>query len=325
MVLYTGRHHWANVFRSMVKPLQKEEDGRNRKAGWFFALGFLGMAAWLIWVGVGPIWALALTFISFLAALVIARIVAETGLPFIRLTGMSPSWLVGMMPTGLITAVTIYLAGFLNMLFIISSRISPAAMMPHVMGMDQEASPKEQGRLPFLMLAVLVIGLVFAGAVTLKIGYENFASLDGRQPTATHFGARMLGGVENNVLAFRRDAHKPITGDDLAQTATGAVLALGLTFACLSSAAWPLHPIGLLMVDSFYAGLGWASVLVGWGLKILVLRYGGASTYRKLKNLFIGLILGELFAAVIWSLVPVILILLGDDPQQVKGIGFLPP
>lgn len=325
MVLYTGRHYWAKVFRSMVNKVQDDVDSRNRKAGWFFVLGCLGVVVWLVWAGVGPLWAMALCFICFITSIVISRIVAETGLPFIRITAAQPTWLVGIMPASLITATTMFLSGFLMIFITLGSRISAAAMMPHAMGMDKDASPKEQSRLPFIMLGVLIIGLVIAGAVTLTIGYENYSSLDGRAPTATAWGARVMNGTENSILALSRDAHRPITGTKVGQVLFGGALALGLTFACLASAAWPLHPIGLLMAESFYADLGWASIMIGWVLKTLVLRYGGATTYKKLKNLFIGLILGELFSAVIWLSVPVILILLGNDPEQVKAFNLLPP
>lgn len=325
MVLYTGRHYWLKVARSMVRPVLNEEDGRNRRAGWLFALGWTGMMAWLMWVGITPLWALALVFICFLCCLVMARIVAETGLPFVRITAIQPSWLVGIFPAGMITAPLIYIAGFLTMIFTMGSRISPAAMMPHAMGMDTEGTPAQQRRLPSILIPLMIIGLLIAGATHLSFSYTNYASIDGRELTSDHWGTNRLIGTENQMLAWSRDAHQAVTPKAIGQVVTGGVMAVGLALACLSSAAWPLHPIGLLMVDGFYAQVGWASVFVGWCLKMLVLRYGGAGVYKKLRNLFIGLILGELFAAVMWTSIPVILILLGADPAQIGRTGILPP
>jgi hypothetical protein len=104
----------------------------------------------------------------------------------------------------------------------------------------------------------------------------------------------------------------------------GAGMALLLTLACLTFPKWPLHPIGLVMVGFYYADVGWASILIGWGAKNLILRYGGASIYKRLRPLFIGLIMGEVFTAVIWAIVPVLLIINGADPTQVNKLQVVP-
>ncbi len=324
IVLYTGRHYWAKVGRSMVRPVTNEEDSRNRRAGWLFALGWAGMMAWLMWVGITPIWAFALVFLGFLTMLVISRIVAETGLPFIRVAALSPRWLIGLFPAGLITAPLIYIAGFLHIIFITASRISPAAMMPHAMGMDAEATPAQQRRLPSLLLPLMILGLVVAGAVHLWFSYNNYASMDSEFITASHMGARQMNWAQNTLLNWSRGGHNAIDARTAGQTIFGGDLALGLAVACLSSPAWPLHPIGLLMVGSFYARVGWTSIFIGWVLKMTILRYGGAGTYKKLRNLFVGLILGELFAALVWIIIPVLLILTGSDPSQVGRTMILP-
>ena len=50
----------------------------------------------------------------------------------------------------------------------------------------------------------------------------------------------------------------------------------------------------------------WFSILIGWLAKVLVTRYGNKDTYRIVRGLFVGLIVGELMiilAALIGSLV----------------------
>ncbi|MCC5843163.1 MAG: hypothetical protein JJU05_02810 [Verrucomicrobia bacterium] len=324
MVLYTGRHYWAKVGRSMVRPVTNGEESRNRRAGWLFVLGWAGMMAWLMWVGISPVWAFALVFLGFLICLVISRVVAETGLPFVRIAALSPSWLVGLFPAGMITAPLIYIAGFLNLIFVTASRISPAALMPHAMGMDPEATPAQQRRLPSLLLPLMILGLVVAGAVHLGFSYQNYASLDGGTLTGNHFGSRQMNGPQNQLLSWSRGAHNAVDASTAGQIVFGGALALGLAVACLSSPAWPLHPVGLLMVGTFYGNTGWTSIFIGWVLKMIILRYGGAGTYKKLRNLFIGLILGELLSALIWIIIPVFLILTGADPSQVGRTGILP-
>ncbi len=43
----------------------------------------------------------------------------------------------------------------------------------------------------------------------------------------------------------------------------------------------------------------WFSILLGWGFKSLVSRYGDKDSYAKLRYLFIGLIVGEMVMCVV--------------------------
>jgi hypothetical protein len=70
---------------------------------------------------------------------------------------------------------------------------------------------------------------------------------------------------------------------------------------------WPLHPIGLLMVDTFYGREAWFSVLAGWLLKALLVHFGGARLHRAARPAFMGLIVGEVLAAILWGIVSSVL------------------
>ncbi len=76
----------------------------------------------------------------------------------------------------------------------------------------------------------------------------------------------------------------------------GSGLGMVLAFAAirLRWPKWPLHPV-LFLVWGTYAGQQFgASFLGGWGVKVLVTRYGGALWYQRLKPLMFGLIAGEM-------------------------------
>jgi hypothetical protein len=66
---------------------------------------------------------------------------------------------------------------------------------------------------------------------------------------------------------------------------------------------WPLFPIGLALSGSWSMIVFWFPILVAWGLKSAILRYGGMKTYSLLRPLFLGLILGEFSQAVLWATV----------------------
>ena len=87
----------------------------------------------------------------------------------------------------------------------------------------------------------------------------------------------------------------------------GMALAGGLSWLCLRTPRWPLHPIGLLIVSTHYGNWGWPSILLGWLAKSLILRYGGARAYRVARPVFLGLIIGEVFAAAFWCIEPAVM------------------
>ena len=49
-------------------------------------------------------------------------------------------------------------------------------------------------------------------------------------------------------------------------------------------------------------GLIWLPLLIGWGLKSLLIRYLGPKSYSHAMPLFLGLILGEFAVGGFWSL-----------------------
>ena len=66
---------------------------------------------------------------------------------------------------------------------------------------------------------------------------------------------------------------------------------------------WPLHPVIFLMWGSWTTVLTWGSFLIGWVIKVLIVRFGGGRTYQSQKPLFIGMIMGEIVAVAMVLLV----------------------
>ena len=100
----------------------------------------------------------------------------------------------------------------------------------------------------------------------------------------------------------------------------GATLAGVLLFLCVRFPGWPLHPIGLIFVYSSIGLRLCISMFVGWLLRTVILHYFGARAYRAAMPLFLGLILGEILANAIWTLIPVLQIVLGTPPGEIQHI-----
>jgi hypothetical protein len=282
------------------------------------------MFAWMVWIGVNFFWALFMVGFGFMVALLITRIVAETGMPFVRIDA-SPMNLVRLAPIPLVGPVAVWAAYVIGMIFPIGSRVNPSAMAIHAFGLDSSANPRK--RLAVILVVILLAGLAISGGAHLFNSYHNSATLDGlkqplcewgyRQPNYAATSMQQLKDANNAIAAGKEGNWPKPPYSQVKHLLFGGALAGVLQWACIAIPRWPLHPIGLVMISTYYSNEAWISVLIGWLIKILLIRYGGARLYRGARSFFLGLIIGEVFAAVLWCLIPAILALLGMAYQTV--------
>lgn len=341
VIVWLGRAHWLNVFRTLFRAAQSDEDRRNRRAALMFLTGGAGMFGWLVWAGVQWGWALMLVAITFMVSLMVTRFLAETGMPFFRIDAAYPHDILRSMPLQWLGAASVFMAGIISVVVHMASRVSVAAMSSHAMGMDPEASPKAQSRIAALLLAVLLVGLFIGGGAHLYVNYHHSMSKDSREQPLNPQGAGSIGVAQRDMLMFK-DKQPEIVQQAALQTAWdfvqgkhqamspseynrvlhflfGAGLAALLYWACLSMPRFPLHPIGLLMVVSYFSNIAWISVFFGALIKVILLRYGGARLFRAATPAFLGVILGEVLALVVWAIVPGALAVMGE-PYKVVPI-----
>ena len=142
------------------------------------------------------------------------------------------------------------------------------------------------------------VGLAAGAGFALELVYERgLFALD------QNGGARSMARVGRYVQYLYAEAGSTPAGMDADRL--GAVGFGALATAALAAARqWflrsPFHPAGFVYATGM-GGLLWGSALVGWSVKVLVVRYGGAGTYRSLRPFFFGLILGELFMRLLWA------------------------
>jgi hypothetical protein len=76
-------------------------------------------------------------------------------------------------------------------------------------------------------------------------------------------------------------------------TLVGAAAMSGLTSLSHQFAWWPLHPLGFVVASSFTMYAVYIAFFIAWLVKLIVLRWGGVSTYRNCVPFFIGLMVGH--------------------------------
>ena len=66
---------------------------------------------------------------------------------------------------------------------------------------------------------------------------------------------------------------------------------------------WPLHPIGYPIGAVWLMDQLWFSIAIAWLLKLVVMKYGGPSLFRRARPFFLGLIIGQFFIAGLWLII----------------------
>jgi len=82
----------------------------------------------------------------------------------------------------------------------------------------------------------------------------------------------------------------------------GLLFSLGLAVLRMSLAWWPLHPVGYAISGAWTMTELWLPILIGWLVKLLLLKYGGARSFRPAVPFFLGLIMGDFMVGGFWTL-----------------------
>jgi len=281
-IVYLGRHYYL---RLLMAAFGRGSDPTVRQAVpfvWTLLASMAGLVAFMAWYG-APVWAAIVTVLVILGVLILlARLVAEAGMPFIGIpiTGGLSSLLVGIFGVGLGPGALVPL----TLLATITTQGDRENLMPNVVNSHEigERSGVGWRRLsPVLMVAAVVVAIV-ACAGFLWHAYHG----EGVWRSSV---AAPQGGVVDPVANAASDED----GLPVAAYGTGAGITLLLGLARSWLPWWPLHPIGFVMCATFALQRCWFAYFLGWLCKSLTLRYGGSRVYQKLKPAAIGIIAGE--------------------------------
>ena len=296
------------VFRSLGGPnpldsnhkehdaIDSDEYMRYRTAFWGGLIAFLLMMVWLKAAGMNPLVA-AFMVGSFVLVvmLVLTRFVSEVGLlmlqPVFRPLDL---WAVAA-PKAALGAQNLTVLAFLNGIFMRDPRNVMPAFMDSMKGADMVRARKQKVAIGVAFAIVLAAMVAFA--IQLHIIYKY----GGLRLNSWFFMANpQLYFGESTGILLRKvpyfDYRAPLW----------FTVGLMFTFFLYAMRArfwwWPFHPLGYAIGCAWPAIVYWSSFFVGWLAKSLILRYGGATTYRNFRPFFLGLILGEFATGIIWAL-----------------------
>lgn len=317
LILWVGRVYYLRLLKAAILPSDDPSIAVLRPFTWAFLASALGLVLAMTALGAefGSAVVAALCYLG--TGLVMARLIAEAGIPFMQ-TPMS--WNVS------------------NLIYSLVGFNAPmAALVPLTMLAQTLVADPREHLLPFatnaeylgeragvprlrwttVSLVVLAIGTVVAGASMLWCAYDH----DGHQNLDGWWrGGPLMGSL--GPIATHASGTDPI---DPQTTFTcygvGAVTTAGLGIARLAWSWWPVHPIGMLVFACYPIYQIWFSIFLGWMAKVLVMRYGGMQLYQKLKPAAMGLIAAEAVIAGIFLVIGIITKSMGSDLPVIK---FLP-
>ena len=331
-----GRHYYGHVFRRAVF-IQTGQSVERASVWGARVFGVCMVLVVLIMCSVGLDWQLAVlyTLLTVILFLVMARIMAETGVFFIQ-----PWWFPCVILLGFFGAKAINPKTFLilMMLSLIVLHDPREALMPFIVNSLKllDLRRTKVGPVAGWCGVALLLGLAVAVPVTLYFQYDLGMNQQDRWAidSASKFPYQETMQIKqrltaqdaldeaNAISGWSRFAHMKPNGGYMLAFGVGMGLVGLFTLLRVRFTWWPLHPIMFLTWAS-YPGLTMAfSFVLGWFIKVGVTKYGGASGYQRLKPLMFGLIAGDMVGSVLPMLIGSIMYFITGDPP--KGFQTMP-
>ena len=311
-ILYSGRRHLVSVFAQALG--FRRGDPAAPSAVWGARAALAGFALFVLQLAVvGVEWPLALLYTlgALMIFTVMTRLLAEAGVFFFHPHFYPCAMLWGFMGAFAIGPEQLLLLGMVSSLMLIDPR---EALMPFAMSAFKLADGVgvRLGRVALWGGVAVALSAAVAIPVSLYWQYREGAIKAGdgwtvqsvpRMVYDVNVGvARALeaqGRLDESLRLSGAQRWRRLAPQKEAALAFAVTFALALLFGFLRRrfARWPFHPLLFAMGAMWQSRQLAFSFLLGWAAKGLVMKYGGARGYQRVKPLAVGLIAGEVLAA----------------------------
>ena len=296
------RHLWA-VLRKALWDAADVDDSREllsyRAALIVLAAGLVFIIGWMVQSGMALGHAVLFIVGALIAFLGLTKIICEAGLAYAR-TPVTPSafthTFLGPVALGPASVVSLgmQLCWSGDTRTVVMTSAATGAKMGH-------AAAVQPRRLFGAMFLALVAAIGASIVAVFLIGYSyGGMNLGGWQFTAmTRSTAKWMldhMNIEEGAILGMSQGKVLFLG-------IGAALMTGLMICRYSFAWWPIHPAGLAVGLTHPTFHVWFSVFLAWLVKVIVLRVGGISLYRRTRPFFLGMILGAFATAGVWLVI----------------------
>ncbi len=329
-VFFVGRHHWWMILKQAFRG---HREGEPQDSYLPYPIAFWGlvtciaiMIGWMFVAGCGLVPSVIGVLSLILFFIVITRIVAEVGIIHGMLVAhLTRPWellaMYGLKNLNLMPLKSMWITGTVDG-GLFDFREVTSVYASHGLKLSDQvldhSQQKRHGRKFIGLLALaLVVGYFSGFFSTIYTEYNFWSSAEALPVTPINgFGTGLAPNwfLLDPAVRYKFDYYTlspDMMHNPLIYIVIGFVVTLFLAAMRLRFAWWPLHPVGYLMLGTFPGCRLWFSIMLGWMLKTLIVRFGGSKLYLAARPFFLGLIVGESLAAGFWMFSGIILYYFG--------------
>ncbi len=300
-VFWMGREHIGSIFRKTfsIGGGQEIDDSNEpvsyRMALLGFFLGFTTLIVFLVVAGITT-WVALVTLLSiFITSIVLTWMVVNGGLLLVQAPFFPSEYIDITLGSNALGHKSLAILSFQRTFL----RDWGEFMMPNFLHSFKAADEVRLARrrlIPILGISIVVAALVSVYA-SLTLIYDKgalFLQSWAFVVAPRNYFQRMSSLIQFPIETKWDEVYSMIAGAGF----TGFMLWMRQHFVW-----WSLHPIGYLLGATYPPFHLWSSILIGWFIKYMALKFGGASTYRKIRPVAFGLIFGEYVMVGLWMIV----------------------
>ena len=290
--LWMARSHLKSVIQKAFHSDSDVDDSGELLSYRTAVFGLLGsllfVIGWLYEAGM-PLWVIGVFLpLALMLFLGLSRAIAELGLVYIYYRIQPHDTIVQAFGSSIIGFQGITSLAFMHV-FNQWPDIGKGFLMPAftqaVKAVDKVVSPR---RITTVLWLGLALGFTISVIDTLYLSYEYGAYNLG------NMGMKKTGPVAFGFAVSEIKNPKPPGGEGRVMwAAVGMGIMALLTFVRYWIPRWPLHPIGLAMQGNFGVSKTVFSTFIVWGIKSVLMAFGGIRLYEKGKPFFIGLLAAQ--------------------------------
>ena len=295
---WLARYHFTDVLQK-ASGFRKDDKSESewlstRLAFWGFVAGGFGIIVWCHYFGLPFLFSFLVVGAFFLFTLVATRVICQGGIAYFTLTVAPIDSLMTFFGPKMFTGIGILVAGVVQKVLFVDLRESLLPSLLHTRKITEEVSNNR--RIFMTIMVTLAAGIVVSFTAMLVLCYKF-----GIRELQFDWATRTTLAVYDNIYTLVESPIKPGQWT-LIFALAGAAVMLILVICYHRLYWWPIHPIGYLTAYSSAMWTLWFSFFIGWICNALCMRYGGVVLFKKLRNFFIGLIIGDFLMAGSWAL-----------------------
>ncbi len=286
--LWVARSHLRNVLGKAFGHGEGVDDSDEimgyRTAVWGLLLSVGLIVAWLLQAGMELKLIVAYLTGLFILYVGLSRIVAESGLVYVQGPMSAQVFATGLFGSAGLSQASLTTLGF-SYATISQGKGLFAPGLAQIAKMGEFVRGNRRALLGVVLMA-FAAATIASLAFTLYFGYRygafNFDTWHFRH------GGRW---IFTDTVSKMRNVFPP----DLkafSYMGVGAGIMSVLTLLRMRLPWWPLHPIGLAINGTYFTQKTFVAIFIAWLVKIIILKMGGVSLYRRSQPFFIGILVG---------------------------------